>query len=172
MNIRFSKRMVFLATALSALVLAGSAADQISDNAKAFQAELEAMNGRPLREVLDKLAGWKFEPLSAWTTEDAASKEFKQNNTGKTKFSKNEIAAVFQPGGKYKIAVYGLQVGTTSATTGQIDEMGRGVAKDTVYTVLIYTAIRIVFRDDRLVDVRTWPKLDRSSVSGGMWRDR
>lgn len=172
MYIRSWRAPLVLAAALFALAPAGSAADKIADDAKAFQAELEAMKGRALREVLDKLAGWKFEPLVAWTTEDPASKEFKQNNTGKTKFSKKEIAAVFQPGGSYKIAVYGLQVGTTTATAGQIDEMGRGVAKDTAYTVRIYTAVRVVFRDDRLSDVRTWPKLDRSTVSGGMWRDR
>lgn len=172
MNIRSLKGPLALAAALFVLVPGGRASDQISDNAKAFQAGLEAMKGQPLRAVLDKLTSWKFEPLSAWTTEDAASKEFKKNNTGKTKFSKKEVAAIFTPAAKYKIAVYGLQVGTTSATTGHIDEMGQGVAKDTSYTVQVYTAIRIVLRDDRLVDVRTWPKLDRSSVSGGMWRDR
>jgi hypothetical protein len=172
MNIRFLKGMLLLAAALSILSLVGIAADEISDKAKAFQAELEAMKGRAPGEVLDKLTGWKFEPMSAWMTEDPASKEFKKNNTGKTKFSKKEIAAIFQPAGKYKIAVYGLLVGKSSATTGVVDELGRGVGKDASYTVQIFTAIRIVFRDEKLIDVRTWPKLDRSAVSGGTWRDR
>lgn len=161
-----------LAAVLFAVPPGAGAQDKIAANAKAFQTEIEAMKGRPVADVLNKFEGWKFEPLAAWITKDPASKDFKRYNTGKTKFSKKEIEAVFQKPGEYKIAVYGLLVGTESATTGSIDEFGRGVDKDAAYLLQIYTAVRVVFLDGSLVDVRTWPKVESSEVSGGKWRIR
>jgi hypothetical protein len=125
------------------------------------------MKGQAPRAILDKLTAWKFEPMAAWTTEGAASKDFKTRNKGKTKFTKKEIAEIFGQAGSYKIAVYGIQVGTESATTGEVDELGRTVGKDASVSVQIFTAIRIAFRDDKLIDVRTWPKMESSAVTGG-----
>lgn len=158
----------FILVAIVSLAgLGGSPADKISDDAKVFQAELEAMKGQAPKPVLDKFAGWKFEPMSAWMTEGPASKDFKANNIGKAKFTKKEIAAIFDQPGQYKIAVYGILVGTETATTGEVDELGRTVMKDASLRVNIYTAVRVVFRDERLISVRTWPKMESSSVSGG-----
>lgn len=156
---------------LLAAVLGGGAdvfaADQIKDNAKVFQAELEAMKGQEPQAVLAKLTGWKFAPRFAWKTEDPASKDFKANNIGKTKFSKQEIAEIFGQPGQYKVALYVLQVGTETATTGEVNELGQTIGKDASHTVQVFTAVRIVFKDEKLVSVRTWPKLESSSVSGG-----
>jgi len=167
MNMRRPLGVVVLAAIVSLQSLGGPAADKISENAKAFQAELEAMKGEAPKMILDKLAGWKFEPMSAWMTEGPASNDFKANNIGKAKFTKKEIAAIFDQPGQYKIAVYGILVGTETATTGEVDELGRTVMKDASLRVNIYTAVRIVFRDERLISVRTWPKMESSSVSGG-----
>lgn len=167
MNERAFIRAAVLAAALAVLVSAGSPVDKISDDAKAFQAQLETLKGQPPRPVLDQLAGWKFEPMSAWMTEGPAAKDFKANNIGKGKFTKKEIAEIFDQPGHYKIAVYGLLVGTETATTGEVDELGRTVMKDASLRVNIYTAIRIVFRDERLISVRTWPKMESSAVMGG-----
>lgn len=145
----------------------GFAADKIKDNAKVFQAELEAMKGQEPQKVLAKLAGWKFEPMYAWKTEDPVSKDFKANNIGKTKFSKQEIAEIFSSPGAYKVAVYVLQVGTDTATTGEVNELGQTIGKDASHTIQIFTAVRIVFKDDKLVSVRTWPKMESAAVSGG-----
>ncbi len=151
---------------------AGPPPDKISDDAKVYQSEIEAMKGQAPRKVLDKLAAWKFEPMVAWMSDTPESKDFKTFNKGKTKFTKKEIAEIFNPLGKFKIAVYGILVGTESATTGTIDELGRGVMKDASHSVRIYTAIRIVFRDDQLISVRTWPKMENSEIAGGTWRLR
>lgn len=167
MSLRNLTGAAVLAAVVSPFCLGGSAADKVSDNAKAFQAELEAMKGQSPRAILDKLQAWKFEPMSAWMTEDPASTDFKTKNRGKTKFTKKEIAEIFGQAGSYKIAVYGLLVGTESATMGEVDGMGRTVMKDASVSVQIYTAIRLVFRDEKLVSVRTWPKMERSAVTGG-----
>ena len=172
MSKRTSTVFALLAAALFTVSPLAGAQDKVAANAKAFQTELEAMKGRPIADVLNMFEGWKFEPLAAWITKDPASKDFKRYNTGKTRFSKKEIEAVFQKPGEYKIAVYGLLVGTESATTGSIDEFGRGVDKDAAYLLQIYTAVRVVFLDGSLVDVRTWPKVESSEVSGGKWRIR
>ena len=159
--------VVFLAVAVSAGSADGSSADKIKDNAKVFQAELEAMKGQEPQKVLNKLTGWKFEPMFAWKTEDPASKDFKANNIGKTKFSKEEIAEIFSSPGPYKIALYVLQVGTDTASTGEVNELGQTIGKDASHTIQIFTAIRIVFKDEKLVSVRTWPKMESTAVSGG-----
>jgi hypothetical protein len=159
--------VAFLAATVSMGQANGLSADKVKDNAKVFQAELEAMKGQEPQKVLDKLTSWKFEPLYAWKTEDPASKDFKANNIGKTKFSKQEVAEIFGQAGQYKVAVYVLQVGTDTASTGQVNELGQTIGKDASHTVQIFTAIRIVFRDEKLVSVRTWPRMESSAVSGG-----
>lgn len=164
--------MAVLIASASFLVPADFASDKISDDAKVYQSELETMKGQEPRKVLDRLAAWKFEPMVAWMADTPESKDFKKLNKGKTKFTKTEIVEIFDPPGKFKIAVYGILVGTESATTGTVDEFGRGSMKDATHTLQIYTAVRIVFRDDKLISVRTWPKMESSEIAGGTWRLR
>jgi hypothetical protein len=172
MNMRGLSGVAIIAAIVLAPCLGGSSEDKISENAKAFQAEIETMTGQPPQKVLDKLLSWKFELMGAWKTEDPDTPDFKKFNKGKTRFTKKEIAELLVPGPTYKIAFYGFLVGTEAATTGAIDELGRGVDKDASYTVRIFTVIRIVFRDDKLIQVRAWPKVESSQVTGGTWRDR
>jgi hypothetical protein len=172
MSMRSLLGAAILATVVSALCLGGSPEDQVAADVKALQAELEAMKGQGPKGVLDKLASWKFELLAAWKTDDPASQDFKKLNKGKTRFSKKEIAELLGPAGTYKIATYGLLIGTESATTGTIDDFGRGVYKDASYSVRIYRAIRITFRDDKLIDVQSWPRVESSQVAGGTWLQR
>lgn len=164
--------LAVLAAAVLTLVLAGLASDKISDDAKVFQTELEAMKGQEPQKVLNKLAAWKFEAMAAWMADTPESKDFKKFNKGKTKFSKKEIAEIFNPLGKFKIAVYGIQVATDSATSGSVDQFGMTSSKDAAHSLQIFTVVRIVFRDDQLVDVRTWPKIENSEIAGGAWRIR
>ena len=172
MSMRRMLGAVIIASVVSALCLGGSPEDKVAADVKAYQAELEAMKGQPPKGVLDKLVAWKFELLAAWKTDDPASPDFKKLNKGTIRFTKKEIAELLGPAGTYKIAAYGILIGTETATTGTIDELGRGVDKDASYIVRIYSVIRITFRDDKLIDVRSWPKVDSSRVSGGTWRQR
>jgi hypothetical protein len=164
--------LAVLAVSVSALFLAGFASDKISDDAKIIQTELEAMKGQEPRPILDKLTAWKFEPMVAWMADSPETKDFKKFNKGKTKFSKKELAEIFNPAGKFKIAVYGLLVGTDSATSGSVDQFGMGSMKDASHNLQIYTVIRIVFRDEKLISIRTWPKMENSEIAGGTWRLR
>ena len=115
-----------LGSVIVALSLAGLAADKVSDNAKMYQADLEAMKGQESSKILAKLAEWKFELADDWMTETPASKDLAKHNTGKTMFSEKEIAGIFG----------------------------------------------LVFNEDKLINVRTWPKLESSNAVGGSWRIR
>ncbi len=164
-------KAIVLALALSALGFAAFAADQASDDAKAYHAELETMKGQPPASVIAKLEGWQFVVAGAWKAESPTAKDISKHAQGKVKFSKQEIKEVFGEPGQYKIAIYSKVVGTSSATMGAIDEMGRSIHKDAAIENKIYTVVRLVFKEDKLVNVRTWPKIDSSSMSGGnAWR--
>ena len=158
-----------VATAAAVCFLSGFVSDKISDDAKAFEVELVAMKGQEPPKILDKLESWKFELIDAWMADGAASPDFKAHNKGKTKFTKKEMADLFGAPGKYKLALYGLQVATGSATMGTVDELGMSYQKDATVNLQVLTVVRIVFRDEKLVDVRVWPKLQSSSVAGGTW---
>ena len=41
--------------------------------------------------------------------------------------------------------------------------------KDATVDLQVYTVVRIVFKDEKLTNVRIWPKLELSGVSGGTW---
>ncbi len=158
-----------LAAVLAWVAAAGSAGDKTTDAAKAYQAELTAMMGQEPPKVLDQIAGWKFELIDAWMSDDVASLDFQKHNKGKTKFSKKDMAELLGPPGKYKFALYGLQVATDSATMGTIDSTGMSYQKDSTVNLETFTVIRITFRDDKLIEARTWPKLQSSSIAGGTW---
>jgi len=58
------------------------------------------------------------------------------------------------------------------ATTGEIDEYGRGVLKDAEYISEVFAVIRAVFRDGRLASYKVWPNMTSTSISGGFKRIR
>jgi hypothetical protein len=68
-----------------------------------------------------------------------------------------------------KVAVYGTLVGIDQVTVGTVDQSGLSIAKNTTVDLKVYTVVRVVFRDDKLVNVRTWPRLEQTDVSGGKW---
>lgn len=171
-SLRGFMKTAVLGSAIAVLCLAGFASDKLSENAKMYQADLEAMKGQEYTKILAKLAEWKFELVDAWMTETSASNDFAKHNKGKVKFSKKEIAEIFTPAGKFKIAVYGLMIGTDSATMGTVDGAGMSFAKDATVNLEIFTVVRVVFKEDKLTSIRTWPKLESSAITGGTWKLR
>jgi hypothetical protein len=168
-NLTKGLRFVVLGSAVAVLCLAGLASDKAADNAKAYQAELETMKGNGPPPILNKLADWKFELMGAWMAENPSPKDVAKHAKGKVKFSKQEVQDIFGSAGKYKVAVYGKVVGVSQATTGTIDETGSSFSKDLTVDLQVYTVIRVVFKDEKLTNVKTWPKLEVSGVSGGTW---
>ncbi|HVP90344.1 MAG TPA: hypothetical protein VMS75_03905 [Terriglobales bacterium] len=162
-------RVGVLALAVAAIGLSGLASDKAADNAKAYQADLEAMKGSEPPAILNKLADWKFDLMGAWMAENPSPKEVSKHDIGKVKFSKQEVQDIFGSAGKYKVAVYGKVVGTNQVTTGTVDQTGSSFNKDLTVDLQVFTVVRLVFKDEKLTNVRIWPKLELSGVSGGTW---
>ena len=152
--------------------LAVPAADKVTDDAKACQTALDSMKGQSLSKVLDTIQGWKFEGLDSWIAENPTSKDVSKHNRSKVKFSSQEYKDIFAQGGKFKVVIYNRLVGTDATNIGAVDEYGMSTTKDAQINLQIYTVIRVVFLDDKLVHSRVWPKLDQSSFSGGTWLKR
>jgi hypothetical protein len=164
-------KAAILASAILLAFLAGVASDKAGDNAKAYQAELDGMKGTTPPNILMKLEKWEFQRMDAWMMDNPTTKDLSKHDWGKVRFSKQEVRDFLSQAGKYKFALYGKVVGTSSATMGSIDEMGLSYAKDATVELKILTVVRLVFLDDKLVNVRTWPKVEAERISGGnAWR--
>jgi hypothetical protein len=162
-----------LASAVAVLCLAGLASDKAADNAKAYQGELETMKGQAPPKILSKIAEWQFERADAWMAENPTAKDVGKHNLGKVKFSKQEIKDVFGEAGQYKVAIYSKVIGTSQATMGSISDIGMANHKDATIDLKIFAVIRLVFKEDKLINVRTWPKVEGSTMSGGnSWQVR
>jgi hypothetical protein len=55
---------------------------------------------------------------------------------------------------------------------GTINSAGMSAGMDNTVNLKSYTVIRVVFNEDKLANVRTWPKLESSTITGGSWRIR
>jgi hypothetical protein len=165
-------KAAIIVSAVAILCLAGLGSDKATDNAKIYQADLEALKGQEFPKILEKLDAWKFELVDSWMAENPAAKDITKHNRGKVKFSKEELRDVLGQAGKYKFAIYGKIVGVDQASIGTVDQFGMSNSKDATVDLKVYTIVRIVFRDDKLVHVRIWPKLEQSDMSGGTWRIR
>lgn len=169
---RVMLKTTILGVAVFVLSLGVSSSDKVKDEAKAYQAALEAMLGQDYSQITAKLKEWKFEPLDAWMAENPTPKEISKHNRTKVKFSKQEVKDIFGPGGKFKVVIYNKLIGTSVSHYGEIDGMGLSTTKDTEINLSQYTVIRVVLKDDKMVHVRVWPKIDQSGFSGGTWLRR
>ncbi len=155
----------------AALGLAGSASDKITDNAKAYQADLDKMMGEAPMTIVAKLTEWEFLRSDTWLADNPTPNDIRKHPMSKAKFSKQELKDVFGAPGRYKVGVYSKLVGTSQASMGTISDIGMQNNKDATFNVKIFTVVRMVFRDEKLVQIKVFPKIEGSTVSGGNgWR--
>jgi len=152
--------------------LAGGASDKNADNAKKYQTSLETMIGQNSGYVLPHLTKWEFQPLDSYAAENPTWKDINKHNRTKVKFSKDDYNQIFVQGGNFKVLIYNKLIGTDTSHIGEIDSMGMSTMKDANITLKQYTVIRLIFKDDKLLQYRVWPKLDQSGFSGGTWLKR
>ena len=106
--------------AVAALGLAGLASDKITDNAKAYQAELDKMRGQVPLTVVAKVTEWEFQRSDTWMADNPTAKDIGKHPMSKAKFSKQEIKDIFGQPGRYKVGLYSKIVGTSQASMGTI----------------------------------------------------
>lgn len=148
--------------------LAAGVPQKPKEQAKLYEETLQGMMGRPFGKVIAAIEDWKFQCLAAWEAVNPTPKDVAKHNRNKIKFSKKEIAAIFDPGGTFKVVVYNKLVGTDATSLGAVDSMGMTTGKDLNINVEKYTVIRAVFKDGVLILFRVWPIMDQSGMSGGM----
>jgi hypothetical protein len=141
-----------------------------AQEAKMYRTNLETMLGKDRQEVTAMISQRSFRVLDSWQAENPDADMVRQHNRRSIGFSTTEIQSIFAPGGKYEVLIFSRKIGTDSATTGEIDEFGRGVLKDAEYTSEVFAVIRTVFRDGRLASHKVWPNMTSTSISGGLQR--
>jgi hypothetical protein len=137
-----------------------------------YRQNLDTMLGKDKKEVITMIGNWNFQVLDSWAAENPDAETVKQHNRRSIGFSKSEIQGIFSQGGKYEVMIFSKKTGVDSATTGEIDEFGRGVLKDAEYTSEVFAVIRAVFRGGRLLNHRVWPNMTSTSISGGFKRTK
>lgn len=156
---------------VAAVGLTGSASDKITDAAMAYQAELDKMMGEAPMTIVAKLTEWEFLRSDTWMADNPTPKDISKHPMSKAKFSKQELKDVFGAPGRYKVGVYSKLVGTSQASMGTITDIGMQNNKDATFNVKIFTVVRMVFRDEKLIHTKVFPKIEGSTMSGGNgWR--
>ena len=109
---------------------------------------------------------WKFSLMFTWQEEDPSVEVIKEHNRPIVKFSEVEIKEIFSVEGKYRVLYYQKKEATTDASIGTIDEMGRGIMKDTAIVSDRYTLIRAVLKDGVFTHLKVWGNVHQTHVSG------
>ena len=165
------KNIGLLTLIVAACGLAGLASDKVTDNARAYQAELDKMMGQAPMTIVAKVTEWEFLRSDTWMADNPTPKDIGKHPMSKAKFSKQELKDIFSPPGRYKVGLYSKIVGTSQASMGTISDIGMQNNKDATFNGKTFTVIRMVFRDDKLVSIKVFPKIEGSSMSGGnSWR--
>jgi hypothetical protein len=147
---------------------AGCVAPVETKQAQTYQTHLGSLQGKKSKEVLPVIIDeWKFEVANQWEGEKPAPQDVNKVAVKVIKFSEKEIQAIFSEPGHYRVMVFSKVVGSTSATTGEIDSMGFPLSKDSTYVSNKYCVVRLVFSDDILLNSRVWGNLDRGRFIDG-----
>jgi hypothetical protein len=132
------------------------------EQVKIYVSGLEPMIDKGSEEVLSKVEDtWGFLCNKFWTTKDPTLKDVSKEIKGRTAFTEQEASQIFSPKGKYRVMVFFKLLRTETVSNGTITSKGT-TAHITVgkkYEDKRYAYIRVVFRGDKLVHFKVWPKL-------------
>jgi hypothetical protein len=144
------------ASFLSLAFLLSCATSDTAKQVKIYQDNLALQIGKDAEEVTKTIAySWKFGLLDRWEAVDPGLETVTKNNFQKHGFSKQEALDIFAPKGAYKVMLFQRFIGKAEATTEvQVDMGMHGIDQKSTGQDLTY--IRVVFRDNKLVDQRIW----------------
>ncbi|UCE41310.1 MAG: hypothetical protein JSV17_18070 [Candidatus Aminicenantes bacterium] len=118
--------------------------------AKIYQGQLETMIGKTTGDLEASFKDWEFSLMFVWQEENPSVEVIKEHNRPIVEFSEVERNEIF----------------SADASLGTIDEMGRGIMKDTAIASDRYTLIRAVFKDGIFTHFRIWGNVHQTHVSG------
>ncbi len=132
------------------------------EQVKIYVSGLEPMIDKGSEEVLSKIEDtWGFLCNKFWTTKDPTLKDVSKEIKGRTAFTEQEASQIFSPKGKYRVMVFFKLLRTESVSNGTISSTGTTlhITAGKKYEDKRYANIRVVFRGDKLVHFKVWPKL-------------
>lgn len=133
--------------------------------AKIYQGKLETMLGEEMEQIVAIVKDWKYEVLEQWEKENPSIDEVKKHNRSGCGFSKTEIQEIFSSKGTYKCMLFLKKVEAAVGSLGQIDMTGMTDLKDKGVMAEQFSLIRVVFKDDRLINYKVWPCLSQASMT-------
>ena len=143
--------------------IANCASSPDHKQAKIYISSLDSSINQDSEEVASKIIDtWGFHCIKLWNAEDPTLKDVLKENRGRTVFTKQEVNRIFSPKGKYKVMHFNKYLRTEKVSIRTISSTGYSMSKDIGKTreVVYYTFIRIVFRDDKLIHFKVWPRLE------------
>ena len=155
------------ATVLVACVCLACAAK--GAKAKFYEEELDIqlLRNSDYKEVTDIFRAWEFGVLDTWEAANPSAQDIARlDNRRMGAFSEREKQNVFKEPGSYNVVFLSKLEKKESASLGEISGMGLSTRKDNIVDIEKYTLIRIVFRDERLVQYKIWPNITSSSITG------
>ena len=144
----------------------GCASGSGGKQAKIYQDNLLTMTGKGVNEIHTQIQTWDFDLLDSWQAENPDSETIKKHKRPVGGFSKIEIQEIFTDEGTYQVRLYLKKLGSSSATIGDIASNGMSNNPDVGVSSARFSVIRIVCRDNRLVNSRVWGSVSSSSLSG------
>jgi|WetSurMetagenome_2_1015567.scaffolds.fasta_scaffold05618_4 hypothetical protein len=142
--------------AFGAAFMASCASPEEARQVKLYQDRLAPFLGKPSLEVTKAIAyDWKFGVLDKWDAVDPGPEAALAKNFKVGGFSKQEAARIFAKKGSYKALVFQKIIGEGGADVEVQVSMGMtgGRQHSADYEMC---RIRVVFRDDKLVDFKVW----------------
>ena len=133
--------------------------------AKICQGKLETMIGADAEEVITCIKDWNFEAMEQWEKENPGVDDIIKHNRAGCGFSMGEIQEIFASEGKYRCILFLKKVGEDVASLGIIDMTGLSDLKDKNVMTQQYSIIRVVFKDNQLINFRIWPNVSQARMA-------
>jgi len=131
--------------------------------AKIYTHGLESLMNRNSEEVSTQITeDWGFVCIGIWKGENPEPDDVLAENKGVTAFTKKEADNLFAPEGAYKVMNFMKYLRDekvsirTISSTGTTRVINVGKTRDVVHRAYI----RVIFKDDKLVHFKVWPRVD------------
>jgi hypothetical protein len=144
------------ALACGAAFIGSCASPEEARQVRLYQDRLAPFLGKPSLEVTKAIAyDWKFGVLDKWDIVDPSPEAALAKNFKVGGFSKQEATRIFAEKGSYKALVFQKIIGEGGADVEVQVSMGM-TGRSQHSADYEMCRIRVVFRDDKLVDFKVW----------------
>ena len=155
MKIKFVSLLIVFAFLLNCVSVSN---DKPNIYAIGLEPLLDTGTDEVLSEVEDK---WEFQCNTFWTVKDPTPEDVLKEIKGRTRFTKQEVSQFFSPDGEYKVMIFSKFLRDDTFSSETIGPLGYTMAHTAgqKYKAKRYACIRVVFRDNKLIHFKVWPKL-------------